>query len=175
MNNLKTYNEYLNEGFYDWLNKDGDLNFNLEVKETDKDGCSTSAIGFILMISSIFAKMADSFYIFIILMLAGSILNIPLFIYLFKKIMRNPYHYLRSKILLDKIKIKIDEIEEEIKKNPYIYQKINDIKLQMEENVKNKDKKAISESIHRLYLTLKEFKEFKEKDDEWPFEDLEKN
>jgi hypothetical protein len=90
MNNLKTYNEYLNEGIYDWMNREM-----LNPVEM--------IAGISLTLSIIVSPVILIGLNFnIISIIIASFIGLPVAVLILKELFRNPYNALRSKLFLKK-------------------------------------------------------------------------
>lgn len=147
MENIKTYDEFVNEGLFDVMTK------------TPGQSVQVTLVGTLAM--SLFSWMVfllsaeseqDAKSISLIISL---ILDLPVFAYFSIKAMENFYHKLRSIFLLKKTSKEYKKALEYIEKYPDIESQLLVIKERMMRAVKNKDKKEISYCIHEIYEICK--------------------
>jgi hypothetical protein len=155
MNNLKYYDDYLNEGFYDWINK----RFDIDNKE-----------GMITLIMVVLAGLCQGAHLpfdtddivtplrHLIVILIGGFLSIPAFVLILRAIFRNPYDSLRVRTLLRSTNKKYKKMMDMIEEYPEIEDRLNDIKNRMRDAIENENKENISLCVHDIYKLSKQLK-----------------
>lgn len=156
MNNLKNYDEFINEGLYDY--------FNRTEKNITEFTAWTVLIGFllsiVLTIYEVISKMTDknagiTWVLFICIVVFLNNLIIRIFL---RDIMKIIYNYARSKTLIGRINTLIKSAEDEIEKYPELEEKIIRVKSDLRKCLESKDKKQISKGIHDIYEISKVIK-----------------
>lgn len=154
MNNLRTYDEYLNEGFYEWMNGYFD------------DNNPTLAwkivlpvfIGICIQLGHVTASGVGH----TIILLIGALLQLPAVTVSLRYLFRNQYNSIRSKVLLKETNTEYKKVVKMVEKYPDIEEKVSEVKLKMIEAINNKDKTVISECIHEVYEISKNIKKREE-------------
>jgi hypothetical protein len=153
MNNLKNYDEYVNEGLYTFLNK----------KNTEK-GAERQAWALIIgtLVGGIAALImwaagAPRIAFFVDLM-AWGVVNLPLGYSIWRAFNRSIYDHLRAGTLKHFASDKIKELEGILEEYPDLEASLAMIKIQMRTSILNKDKKKISAGIHDICQVAIEIK-----------------
>lgn len=164
---IKRYDEILNEGLYDWMNKI--RTFDLTNNVNHFMPVLGSAFFLLSQIISCFRddfsfEINDPFINWYIFSIMIGVLSIPLTNPLFSKYLKKLYDFIRGKTLLKKTNSKIKELEEYIKENDSdIFEEIMDIKSDLREAIDNKNKSEMSRCIHEIFelsLKMKNRKEY---------------
>lgn len=144
---IKTYDEYLNEGFHDWVNKDHE---NHEIWSS-KWAITASLFG---VFASIIPFLVNEIFGLCMFM----VFNVPLMNFMLKKVLRKPYTYLKYKLLLKKAITKGLKIRRYAIVYPEIRESIYKIEKKLNKHIRDKNKKGISNCVHEIFLLSKDIK-----------------
>jgi hypothetical protein len=138
MNNLKNYDEYVNEGFFNWATK----------RWSEAEQVISFFSLFSLIPWGIFAFGAGHSTV---AMIVGLVMALPGFTFASREVFRGVYHELRSIMLLKKTATRYKRIKEFIEKYPDLEERMNRVRRNMIEAVKANNKRDISIAIHEMY------------------------
>jgi hypothetical protein len=152
MKNIKTYNEFLNEGFFDKINDDVSCMFT---------GMAIFLAFISLFIWGSYIGITNSYSDYselgrTIIFWAAVLFDTPLVALLGKETVRKLYYILRSKFLLKSTVKKYEHLRTIIKNYPDLEKKLDKIKKELDEAAKKKDKEKASACIHDVYEISKE-------------------
>jgi len=151
MSNIKSYNEFLNEGFFDFINKPIPQNLN----NPDAEGVVLiTAIA--LVIISIFVWTVGGIEGSKSAMITAAFMDLPIAGFLGKLGFSWIYNQIRAATLLGKTNRKYEEIAERVKNYPDLEERFTAARTNMVDSVQNKNKEGISFAIHEIYDIAKE-------------------
>lgn len=141
--NIKNYEEFMNEGLYDIMNQ------NLTNNNAFFSIVSFIVSIFVWIIVGIGSQDPDMHLTYPIWI--ATLLDIPLLFLSMIFLFKDPYHKLRSAILLGKSSKEYNRTLKLIDKYPDMKNPLSLIKLKMKNAIDNNDKREISECIHQIY------------------------
>lgn len=148
MNNIKRYEEFVNEGLYDFVNKKMNINDRASLFITSIFG---SFCWFGLLLDNVIVK--DLFRAIALVSYVPLSLNL-----IFKVSLKKLYNNLRSIGLLGITNKRFKVIEGLIEKYPDIEEELRNIKLQLIESIKKNNNEQISSCINDIYILSKNLK-----------------
>jgi len=158
MNNLKTYDDYVNEGFYDFM-----------TTYTDNDTETGAGVGaFLGGASQLFHLSAMAMVMkynnwplhqgtlgHSIVFIIGLALASSGIVFVSRSVFRNLYHYIRSKSFLRETDQLYRRATQMIEKYPDVEEALNNLQLEMITAIRENNKRNISDCIHKMYTLYK--------------------
>jgi hypothetical protein len=142
---ITKYEDYVNEGFYEWVNK----------KSTDNHEIG-SLIG--ILAGSIFwyeRYIAETETWKTIWLLIIIISYLPATAFLTRALLRNTYNNIRGALFVGKSAKKYKQVKDFLEKYPDLKTPLINLKVRMNTAIKNNDKKEVSDILHELYKIKK--------------------
>jgi hypothetical protein len=139
------YEEYINEGFYDWMNK--------QDRDDELGGGILAAFaGSVLWLAKLEAETETwkMIWLFIII-----IAYLPATLFITRFILRDIYNNIRGALLVGTSAKKYKQLKAFLEKYPDLKAPLVNLKIRMNTAIKNNDRKEVSAILHELYKIKK--------------------
>lgn len=142
---ITKYEDYINEGFYDWMNKK-------TADEDDNTVLMLTTFGSLFWIAKHFAetKTWDTIMLLVIILV-----YIPGTALVTRSILRNAYNNIRGALFIGKSAKIYEQVKAFLEKYPDLKEPLIRLKIRMNAAIKRNNKKEVSAILHELYKIKK--------------------